>query len=260
MTTPCSGTIYLSDVDIELNRPPNALIYMGNPEERELAGVPTGTIWMSDFYCKSSEEVYIWTGTGAAAGINLSVFALFGSPTKSKKYIFYNNGELGNLSTGVFPAGSTLFIINNGRIQGAGGKGGWYNSNKTNTLPTAGGNALTLQFPTTLTNNSGLIFGGGGGGGGSAEWGGENDNNAPGGGGAGIPVGVNGDYTWSPGYTYRVSRYPTYDLGGTNTAGVGPGGNRGAAGTGGSNVGSTDNRKQPGAAAGIAIVNTGFLL
>lgn len=260
MTTPCSGTIYLSDVNVELDRSATAPIWMGGTEERELAGVPSGTIWMSDFYCKSSEEVYIWTGTGASAGINLSIFALFGSPTKAKKYIFYNNGELGNLSTGVFPAGSTLQLINNGRIQGAGGKGGWYNSNKTNTLPVAGGNALTLQYATQLTNTSGLIFGGGGGGGGSAEWGGENDNNAPGGGGAGIPIGAAGNYTWTPGYTYWPSSYATYDTGGTNQAGKGKGGNRGAAGSTGGPVGSTDNRYQAGAAAGIAIVNPGFLV
>lgn len=66
------------------------------------------------------------------------------------------------LSTGSgFPSGSVIALVNNGTIVGAGGAGGNWG-----TVGSAGGSALLVQFPLTVTNN-GTIAGGGGGGGGS---------------------------------------------------------------------------------------------
>jgi hypothetical protein len=49
-----TGTITLSDVNIELGRAANATIYMGEPLVRELAGIPSGTITLNDLRGKSS--------------------------------------------------------------------------------------------------------------------------------------------------------------------------------------------------------------
>ncbi|GEM_PF-5790263 len=73
------------------------------------------------------------------------------------------------LTVGTFPAGSSLLLINRGRIQGRGGSGG----NGVNTHGTigsaggAGGNALALtDMDVRVINADGEIWGGGGGGGG----------------------------------------------------------------------------------------------
>ncbi len=191
---------------------------------------------------------------------NLNIFELFGSPTEVSNYILINNGTIGGssvapaLRTGVFPAGSTLTIINNFKIAGAGGQGGWYNSNKTYTLPVAGGLGLLIEFPVKLLDNTnGTIAGGGGGGGGSAEWGGRNNNNAPGGGGAGIPVGPAGLITWYPGHTHGV--YGASETGGgvSSFNGLGRGGARGLPGNGGGPTGGDANYYHGGAAGGKAI-------
>jgi len=73
-----------------------------------------------------------------------------------------------------FPTGSTLTLINNGKILGKGGAGG----NGTDIVgmvltPTAGasgGPALNAQVALTVDNTSGIIGGGGGGGGGAGGY------------------------------------------------------------------------------------------
>lgn len=80
------------------------------------------------------------------------------------------------IDTGALPDGSTLAILNSGRIQGKGGDG--------NSGPA--GDALNLQCDATITN-SGEIWGGGGGGG----W--AMNSFGPGGGGAGDVPGAAGD-------------------------------------------------------------------
>lgn len=107
---------------------------------------------------------------------------------------------------GSFPSGSTLNLINNGHISGAGGKGG-----NTYTAGGAGGQALNVSSisgvtPIRVTNN-GYIWGGGGGGGG-------NSSRAAGGGGGGTVVGVGGT-----GYSAGYNGHP-----GTATVGGNGGG------------------------------------
>jgi hypothetical protein len=81
---------------------------------------------------------------------------------------------------GALPAGSRVYIVNNGKIHGMGGAGGaggdagyvlgsGFVGTVTNTdgvAGGAGGTALRLTAPTVITNASGEVFGGGGGGGG----------------------------------------------------------------------------------------------
>lgn len=210
--------------------------------------------------------IYIHTGTH----YGMNVAACFGNPTSPGNYIFYNNGTIGGgvgipaLVTGSFPAGSTLTIINNGRIEGMGGTGGWYNYNRVGVEPTAGGTALRLDYPTHLDNTNGTIWGGGGGGGGSAEWGGSNDNNAPGAGGAGIPGGIRGSVTWRPGYTYGGGAEPTDTLGGwtafDNGTRINYGGAPGSPGSMGTYPGGSYNLRQGGGGAGYWIQGVGNLV
>lgn len=95
--------------------------------------------------------------------------------------------------TGIFPAGSSLTLINNGIILGRGGNGGLgYNAPGTNPLtgaPTpgaAGGPAFRAQSAISITNNNRIAGGGGGGNGGvGGEFG-------SGGGGGGIGVSAGG--------------------------------------------------------------------
>lgn len=65
------------------------------------------------------------------------------------------------MTTGTsWPSGSTLKIINDGKIYGAGGVGASFNGPGG-----AGGDALDLRVNVTIDNTNGQIFGGGGGGG-----------------------------------------------------------------------------------------------
>jgi hypothetical protein len=95
---------------------------------------------------------------------------------------------------GDWPAGVVVTIINNGRIQGAGGKGG--NAAKNGVAAqagAAGGLAFYTRNNVTLDNSNGLIYGGGGGGAGGVIK--ELNKQAGGGGGGAGYVGGNGGAT-----------------------------------------------------------------
>jgi hypothetical protein len=162
--------------------------------------------------------------------------------------------------TGTFPAGSTLQITNNGRIEGAGGSGGRGAAvtstcavSSASTPGGGGGPALQARLALTMTNNGGVWGGGGGGGGGIAKGlssfgGGVSPvGGGGGGGGAGIVAGAGGSSGSGFGSVNGAA--------GTSTAGGagGPGGNdAGAAigGTGGAGGG-------PGLAGNAATGGTG---
>jgi hypothetical protein len=63
-----------------------------------------------------------------------------------------------------FPTGSSIYLINNNYIVGAGGAGG----NNSGGAGGSGGTAITLRMPTYIQNN-GVIAGGGGGGGANVD-------------------------------------------------------------------------------------------
>lgn len=89
--------------------------------------------------------------------------------------------------TGAFASGSTVRIVNNGRIAGKGGDGG---DGATLASPdggngSAGGDAVNLACNVEIDNTSGEIFGGGGGGGGGAAGTSPGAPNGGGGGGGG---------------------------------------------------------------------------
>jgi len=133
---------------------------------------------------------------------NYDVFVAAGSPT-TPVMVTVTIGMTGSVgtatmmpafTTGALPTGSTVTLINNGQIVGAGGAGGSGGNGGTGGTPTvcgrpgaAGGIAVRITAPTTITNN-GLIAGGGGGGGGMSGC----AVSAGGGGGAGSLVGPPG--------------------------------------------------------------------
>lgn len=138
-----------------------------------------------------------------ASDVNMA--ALFGNPVAAGTYVLTINSGVrvtasstatAALTTGTFPAGSTVKIVNNGYIIGAGGAGG----SSPTTIATggaggAGGPALWLSTSVSLDNTNGAIYGGGGGGGsggnGSAGIMGIRRGGG-GGGGAGEPGGAGG--------------------------------------------------------------------
>jgi hypothetical protein len=125
------------------------------------------------------------------------------------------------MSLGVLPAGSSLTLVNNGTISGAGGAGASYVSGSYNTGG-VGGPALRAASSVTIVNN-GTIAGGGGGGGvstGSVSGGGSNTTTycAGGGGGAGTASGSGG--------AVNMGNQNSNGGGGSATVG-GPGGDSG---------------------------------
>lgn len=212
------------------------------------------------------EMIYTHVGTGYA----LNAAELFGNPAGPGRFIFINNGVIGGanqgttaaLTTGSFPVGSTLKIINNGKIRGMGGSGGAFWGNASAILPTKGGTALVLQYPATIDNTNGTIFGGGGGGVGAGEWGGSNDNSAPGGGGAGIPGGVTNLSSWHPGYWYPATVGSELAGGYNPSWGQGYGGAPGAAGGNfTARIGKDTCRwTRPPGAGGSAITGAGYII
>lgn len=193
MTLQASGAISLSQVNVELKLSATATISLNDAAVRKLLGKASGTISMYDAYGKSHEISY----TNVAPRTSADIFTLMGSPTEVANYVFVNKSTFSAstasyaLRTGVFPAGSTLTIINDGYIYGLGGAG----SSGVSYAGMAGGNAIYLDMPCRIDNTNGYIFAGGGGGG-SAQRATPGDSSyyvkAGGGGGAGSPAGAAG--------------------------------------------------------------------
>ena len=121
------------------------------------------------------------------------------------------------------PAESTLTIVNNGWVVGAGGRGGnapqYVDDQSESRKGSPGGTALDLQS-NTFIQNLGTIGGGGGGGGGGAGWWAE--------GGAGSVVGQPGSN--NAGSAASPGTLTTGGAGGSSGA---TGGNSGPGGKGG---------------------------
>lgn len=133
------------------------------------------------------------------------------------------------LDVGSWPAGVTLNLIVNGRIEGMGGQGGSGADTGNGSLGQPGGIALYLRYAINLNlSPGGEVWGGGGAGGGGAGFG-FNNQGGGGGGGAGQNPGGGGASGGSP---------ATGGGAGTATAGGG-GGSRasGQAGNGGAGGG-----------------------
>jgi len=187
MTLPASGAISFNAINVELGTAGTTTANINQASYRTLAGVPSGTIALSNFYGKSNRAAISYTYSSNTTNASLNVTSISGySAGTSDITITVNSGVyLYSTSTGTpgltlsgGSSGDTITLVNNGFILGMGGAGGADGFTATG----AGGTALQLGFNTTVnnTNGSAYIAGGGGGGG---------PGNAGGGGGAGGAAG-----------------------------------------------------------------------
>jgi hypothetical protein len=151
---------------------------------------------------------------------------------------------------GDWPAGVTITIINNGRIQGAGGRGG----NVLAGNGQAGGLAFYTRKAVTFDNQSGRIYGGGGGGAaGSIKSAGKLAGG--GGGGAGAFPGPGGTGSISPDFNGQPGTLNNGGAGGPSTSDAWPGGQGGGIAAAGQNAGGGG----LGGAAGRAVDGNSFV-
>lgn len=176
---------------------------------------------------------------------NYNITTMLGGPTSPVNVtltipngvtVSSNSPSMPALDTGALPDGSTVTIINNGSIIGAGGNGSDasapYGAGNPG-LP--GGNAVNVQAPVTIDNTNGYIFAGGGGGGAAGSNG---FNCGPGGGGGGAGAAPGGGGTspaWGVSTASPGSAGSTVGgAGGVSTTGGCNGGNGGGYGEAGS--------------------------
>ena len=209
---------------------------------------------------------------------NYNVAEAAGSPTTADNFtvtiasgikVGSTSTTLPAFTTGNLPAGSTVTIVNHGRIEGKGGNGAAANTFGEVGLP--GGNALNLTVATTINNTDGEIWSGGGGGGGGVSYflGGEWYNacgGGGGGGGAGFDPGLGVMYhPGQPQWNYLMGPGAN---GTTEVGGAGSGDPRGPScsnqrgGNGGNpgEAGDPSDNNYAGGVAGKAIVKNGNTL
>lgn len=109
----------------------------------------------------NTQNYNIFTAAGSPAGVatvtvTINSGVIVGSSGTSAAALVTGSG---------WASGSTISIVNNGKIIGAGGAGGT-STGGSGSPGGLGGPAINLTYPVTITNGSGNIYGGGGGGGG----------------------------------------------------------------------------------------------
>ena len=160
-----AGTTAGQSIEIELGGGGSTMISLNDTTVRTLAGVPSGAIVMpTNFYGKSNRVVagvtisantsnYTFNKckvTGYVAGKTCATLTI-----NSGIYVYgTSTGTPALIVPATWTSGDVVKIINNGLIIGMGGNG---NSG-------AGGTALSVAYPISITNNN--TVGGGGGGGG----------------------------------------------------------------------------------------------
>jgi hypothetical protein len=239
----------MAQVNTELGvTPSSTLITLNQANVRSLAGVPTGTISMNNLRGKSN--TFVATISTPQSNLDLYTYLTpLGYTAGGGATITIAPGVLITASTTAttaltipasFGAGK-LTLINNGFIYGKGGAGGAGAASPPSPAAAspvafpgnAGGRAMSINVPMTLTNNS-YIAGGGGGGGGAKNV------QSSGGGGGGAGGGAGGVATGPAPGAVATGGAGGVTFPGTGGAGIGfpatPGataGNPGPAGGGG---------------------------
>ena len=174
MTLPASGAISFNNINVELGVSGTTQASLGQTSYRNLAGVASGAISMSNFYGKANQ--FAFTISSNQTNANLRTLAVNAGWNQSSKVVATINSGVyvSSNSTGTpaltvngsFPGGVEL--INSGFIVGRGGNGGTGGGASTNGVGGgSGGTALSASVGISI-NNAGTIAGGGGGGGGGA--------------------------------------------------------------------------------------------
>ncbi len=249
MPLPVSGPISFNAINVELGVAGTTTASLNQTSYRTLAGVPSGTISLSNFYGKANQfNLTISTNQTNANLRTLALNAGWNGTSKvvatinSGVYVSSNStGTPGLTISGSFP--NTVSLINNGYIIGMGGVGGagsgrsggvyTFTGAVAGSNGSAGGLALLVSTPVSITNNSTIGGGGGGGGGGrgyvnqiSEGIAYEAVGGGGGGGGRGGATNVSGGAGGAIGTTQQgTSRVGT--TGGTGTSGGAGGGGAG---------------------------------
>lgn len=253
MTLPASGSISLSQVNVELNKTSTTTIALNNSDVRTLFGKSSGTISMFDGYGKSNTFSFpIADGTTNANLRSLAISAgwngtsiLIANIGSGSTVYSTSTGTPAMTISGSFPNGVTL--NNAGTILGKGGAGGGgaaASDPGINSAGAGGAGGLGLSVSSAVSiNNTGVISGGGGGGGGGGEYKytygkGLNGHSAGSGGGGGIGNGSAGAAGSGAGWGVsgnpgNVGTLVAAGSGGTSVGGGGVGGNGGSYGSGG---------------------------
>ena len=237
-------------------------------------GVPTsGVISLNQFYGTTAQFSFT-ISSNYSTPQDLRTLAIAAGWDQTDYLVVTNNAIISSNTTaspalsisGSFPNG--LLFINNQYIVGMGGRGA-----NSNTVGSAGGNALAVGSYVTIQNN-GIIAGGGGGGGAGSSWvWNAYDRSDPGSGGAsGLTAAAGGNPTNQPIYgnpSGGLNSLGLYTLGGASvvwgTGGRvsspgGRGGNWGSAGDAGGTVdGNYNYTGYSGGAAGKAVTGNGYV-
>lgn len=257
MTLPASGAISFNAINVELGVAGATQASLGQTSYRNLSGVASGQISMSNFYGKANQFAFSIAGGN---NVNLRTAAVNAGWNQASQVVATITANVGSTSTGTaamtiagsFPGGLAVVINSGVSISGRGGNGG-----NGNNVGAAGGLALSVSSAVTVTNN-GVVAGGGGGGGGGYNTGfvcGESGSfvttsgGGGGGGGAGNAGGSGGTNAWNN--ASPTGGAGTLTNGGAGGASLGTGaGNSGGAGGGRGAAGSAAAVGRAGGAAG----------
>ena len=185
--------ISLNDLHIEAGGSSGTTCSLNDSDIRDIISKASGaTNSLFEYYGQSSETLL--TSAGNVNGqpqrkeISVSSFISSGETFRipSNMWVWSDNTSVAALTIDI-----PCTVINDGKIIGKGGNGGWGFSSPA---ATAGGPAINVTSSgVTITNSSGAYIAGGGGGGGSySDYSNPSDAHAGGGGGAGGGVGGRG--------------------------------------------------------------------
>jgi hypothetical protein len=253
MALQTSGAISLNDLHIEAGGSSGTTCSLNDSDIRDIISKASGaTNSIFEYYGQSSETLL--TSGGNVNGqpqrkqISVSSFISSGETFRipSNMWVWSDSTSVAALTIDI-----PCTVINDGKIIGKGGNGGYY----VGTRATAGGPAINVTSSgVTITNSSGAYIAGGGGGGGYyQDQSNPSDAHAGGGGGAGGGNGgtgrVNAGY-WQAGVGGALNASGT--AGGNGYASAGQGGGAGGGGGGQQTGGGGGGRILPGTGGGPA--------